>query len=174
MKPLNLTYDSICTACGATLKRQDLAFSELDLLPYHRNMTDCNKKHPNSYDNYNNRNGNAINMLSVAEAQKEYRKRRVQSLDIDNKDKVMSLLYSPTTVRLDTVENAAHIVHVAEENNITIAEAYRRIISEHREKLSNSPLRDTGEVASVAVEYKEPEVEPETTTPAEDDDLNDF
>lgn len=169
MKPLELQFEQVCTACGEPLKMQNLAFSEVDLLPYHRHMTDCNRKHPNSYEQHSLRKGKTVNMISQKEAQTEYRKRRVQTLDVDA-DAVLSLLNNPLAIRIDTVDNAAHIVRTAGKYNISKSEAFRRILTEHREA-SGEQVQDMEPGEST----EQPEYEPDIPQYAGDDeDLNTF
>ncbi len=179
MKPLDMKFEHVCTACGMKLNTRNIAFSELDLLPYHTNMTDCNRKHPNSYDNHAKRNGHMVKMLSVSEAQQEWRYRRLQALDCSDVEAVMRLLKGPTTLRIDTVENAAYIVDMAAEKQQSTSEVIRNIITEHREQSGKYELKftDTPAVESteeISEDYVPAEESEEEYVSDSDDQLNNF
>lgn len=163
MKPLEFTYEPYCTSCGAKLKKQQLSFSELDLKPYHKVMTECNPKHPNSYVNHSKRNGKLIEMLTIKEAQEEYRRLRAENLGLREPKRVTDLLRNPTSIRVDTVENAAYIVQLSEEREMTIAETLRWIVGHSREHTDLKLVTDQPEreVAATPAYVPEPDEEEE-------------
>jgi hypothetical protein len=126
-----------------------------------------------------------VKMLTVAEAQHEWRMRRLKSLDSADVESVMKMLKAPTTLRIDTVENAAYIVQVANEDRTSISEAIRKMISDHREASGKDVLKftdtpdDVQEHSEQTPAHRDVDPEPDDQSDtvryaAYDDDLNNF
>lgn len=153
---LRLKFTNICTACGASRRKEDLVYDLETFKPYCTHMGICDKeKHPNGYTNFIARGNKELPLVTFKEAQEKYQAEMMERLTPDQLE-VFKLTHKPTTIRLGEFDLAAYVVKVKSEKKLnTLTDALQVIIQEHKDLHENGvTIEDLEKVAPVIAEAK--------------------
>ena len=112
-----LEFNTACTACGKSRRRDDILYSTEDLNPYCANMTTCVDEHPNSYKNFA-KTQKTVPMVPYSEAVDVYKQQLKDDSDAED-IAALDLTTKPQTLRIPEFKMAKYLLALKEERDLS-------------------------------------------------------
>lgn len=126
-----------CDACAATRKKNELVYDAGTFKAYCTNISACNDKHPNSYQNFAER-GALVPLVSYSVAAEEYRSKLLADADKDTL-RALELTEKPTTIRFENFELAKYVMAIRDQREMASMNAViMDIIKDHMTLMTDS------------------------------------
>lgn len=133
---------TVCTACGKEdMRKEDLGFTQPELVAYCKSPANCNAAHPNSLES-TVRRGYQIPLINYTQAMAEYKAQSMLSGDMTEENlHAYELLNKSIGTRISDMETARFIVKVKKELNLTTSKAIAMIVDSFREYVESGAVK---------------------------------